>query len=152
NTAATTWSIHKFATSNGAATANWRTNSNTTNLSTSINCVNCMAAIGESLGVDTKNNVFLIINTTAAGTVAPISVSYGGSANVTARSRVVSDGNTFFYVLASVTATRLKQISIGGTIGAVNSNAVDAAKDICYDNSTTSLFAAMATNPSVKQV
>lgn len=148
NTASTAWAINKFITATGAQTASWRTNTNTTNLQASTGAVNCLAAIGNILGVDTKQNVFLIIDTTKAITVAPISVAYSLTGSASARSAVVSDGNTFFYTIPSVTTSVVKQISVGGTVGWTVTPG-GTLRDLAYDMNSQRLYVVKTTTTSM---
>lgn len=151
--------IYKLTKSNGVAAAGtvaglWMSNTSTglTNLRFSTSSTNCLGKIGTMMGIDSVGTAalqaFFIINTVTAALA--VTTAYTGTAAM-ARSKVVSDGVAFFYVLASVTTAQVKKIGLGGVIEWSSAGAATAT-GLAYDFSAAALYAATGTTPCVKKL
>lgn len=143
--------IHKIETTTGAVTSNWLTTTGITTMVFSTSAVNCLGKIGVLLGVEClasgTSQCFKIVNTV---TGARISTAYGGTGQSN-RSTVCSDGTSFFYVIASVTAGIVKKITKGGVIE-WSSTAADTPQGLCYDFTNAFLVAVLPTTPSMRRL
>lgn len=153
--ASPTYRILQFSgTTGGLVNSTWRTNVNlSANLVFSSSSINCLGRIGNIMGIEcfgnSSNAGFRIIDTTVKTIAGSIYRTWvGTSAN--ARSRVVSDGTTFFYTLASLTTKKVAKIGLGG-VPIWQSTAMDAAtvNSIAYDRSANQLVVTTAANPTV---
>jgi len=148
-------SIHKLLAASGAVVKlHWYSNSNSSTLIFSTSAVNCIGKCGTLMGVDCvasgSNQCFKIIDTSKTNYVTTvINRPYTGTA-ANNRSKVISDGIAFFYVIASVTVGVVKKIGLGGVIEWA-STVFDSAgcQSIAYDHSLGHLVGVKTTTPSL---
>ncbi len=151
--------IHRLQAASGAVNAlQWQQyDTSTQHLTFSTGSHNCLGKIGTTLGVESAgsatNQGFRTYNALASSQQAPLTYTAWGGTLAQQATRVVSDGVSSFYVIASVSTNMVKKISAGGVIDPTWAySSASIATGLALDTNNTKLVATYTTTPSVRSL
>lgn len=160
--ATSTARIFKIRTSTGVntkgSTNGWFTNSMSSTLQFSSAAVNCLARCGTMIGVESVGNAaakqaFFILDSTqeTSAKILRVLTLHTGTRDAASTSKVVSDGVSNFYTIASSTASKLRKMTIGGVNSWSSTSIDDGPSSIAFDNNSNALFSACTVTVSVRK-